>query len=631
MKRVILQVVMLWGILCSTNALGQSSNGFVQSVPAHPRLLMTTADQKAIGEHIRSNETWKRLHADILSECNRMVALPTLERKQIGMRLLATSREALRRIFFLSYAYRMTGEPAYLNRAEQELLAVCRFDDWNPSHFLDVAEMLVGVSIGYDWLYNDLSESSKLLIRNAIVQKGLFPSTESKYNWWLEAKHNWNQVCNAGIAFGALAVYEENPFQFQYFIDRSIVSMRLPMKDYDPDGAYAEGYSYWEYGTTFNVLFLSAAEKVFGSDFGLSALPGFSQTARYFLHMVGPTGKSFNYADCGQEYGLAPAMFWFAGQAGDPSLLWLEKDFLKASYQENYLANRLLPAVMVWGSHWVIDSIQPPSSLMWHGRGTTPVAVMRTSWEQPQALYVGLKGGTASSNHAHMDAGSFVMEADGVRWAMDFGREDYERLESNGLQIWTNTQHSERWKVFRYNNFAHNTLSVNDSLHQAAGYASLVSCRADEDFMAAVTDLSPVFSGELQYAKRGAAIVHKSYAVVRDEVESLPDKSAKIRWNMVTPAKVAFTRGNRIELRAEGKKLDMIVDSPYPVEWKTWSTQSPHSFDSPNAGTTMVGFEVVLPPGRKATLTVALLPSGVKYNSKDIPPLAQWEQPRNTK
>ena len=142
-----------------------------------------------------------------------------------------------------------------------------------------------------------------------------------------------------------------------------------------------------------------------------------------------------------------------------------------------------------------------------------------------------------------MDAGSFVMEADGVRWAMDFGREDYERLESNGLQIWTNTQHSERWKVFRYNNFAHNTLSVNDSLHQAAGYASLVSCRADEDFMAAVTDLSPVFSGELQYAKRGAAIVHKSYAVVRDEVESLPDKSAKIRWNMVTPAKGGLSQG----------------------------------------------------------------------------------------
>ncbi len=35
------------------------------------------------------------------------------------------------------------------------------------------------------------------------------------------------------------------------------------MKDYGPDGPYAEGYGYWSYGTTYNVLFLSGLEKMF--------------------------------------------------------------------------------------------------------------------------------------------------------------------------------------------------------------------------------------------------------------------------------------------------------------------------------------------------------------------------------
>ena len=48
------------------------------------------------------------------------------------------------------------------------------------------------------------------------------------------------------------------------------------MKDYGPDGAYPEGYGYWGYGTSFNVMFLSAVEKLFGKDFGLTQCLDFS-------------------------------------------------------------------------------------------------------------------------------------------------------------------------------------------------------------------------------------------------------------------------------------------------------------------------------------------------------------------
>lgn len=625
MNKIKLFFIFIYLIFFSAGMFSQTDiSVFEKQLPEHPRLLMSEKDKIKIQHQINNDEIWTNLHNDILLECNKIISQSLLERKQIGMRLLAVSRESLRRIFFLSYAYRMTEEEKYFLRAEEELLNVCSFSDWNPSHFLDVAEMTLGVSIGYDWLYKHLSDESKKTIKEAIVKKGIQPSTDSKYNWWLEAKHNWNQVCNAGMTFGALAVYEEDPFCFQRIIDRSIVSIRQAMKDYDPDGAYPEGYSYWEYGTTFNVLFLSAIEKTFHADFGLFSLNGFKKTASYYEHMIGQKGDSFNYADCGKEYGLTPAMFWFAQKTENPSLLWFEKDFVNEEYRNNYITNRILPVVLLWGSHIKLDQIQAPVDLAWNGGGTTPVSLMRTSWTDPNAVYVGFKGGTASSNHAHMDAGSFIMEADGVRWAMDFGREDYELLESNKLQIWTNNQDSERWKVFRYNNFAHNTLTVDNALHSANAYAPIIYNSTDENFMSSISDLSDIFEEKLDRAKRGVAVVDKKYVVVRDEIKTRSDKQANIRWTMLTPAEVKVVNKNRIELKKDGKTLQMYIESKHPFQIKTWSTESHNSFDSPNQGTVLVGFEAIVPAGEKADFTVFMLPQSTKKYKKTIMPLDLW-------
>lgn len=593
-------------------------------LPSHPRILMTEQDEKDIHAMISSDQKWSGLHDDILKECDNIIDLPQLERKQIGMRLLAVSREAFRRIFYLSYAYRMTGEEKYLKRGEHELLTVSNFKDWNPSHFLDVAEMTTGVALGYDWLYSGLSKDSRSIIREAILQKGIAPSFDDKYNWFLKAKHNWNQVCNTGMLIGALAVYEEDRNYLQTVIDRSIASVRLPMNEYAPDGAYPEGYSYWEYGTTFNVLLISALGKAFGKDFGLSSIPGFADTGAYYEHMIGTTGKSFNYADCGDEYGLSPAMFWFARKAGDPSLLWLEKDFISVEYKENYLANRFLPAVMIWGAGFMINNIQPPAKLNWSGNGKTPVVMMRTSWTGENAVYVGFKGGTAGSNHAHMDAGSFVMDANNVRWAMDFGMQDYESLESRKIHIWSNDQNSERWNVFRYNNYTHNTLTVNSKLHDVKGCVSITSSFDNSNFRFALADLSSLFPEDLYSCKRGIALVDEQYVIIRDEIIAFPDRRANIRWTMLTPADVKILNDNRSELFRDGKKLRLEVICDYPVGMKTWSTQSSNEYDAPNPGTTLVGFECVLPPGKSTALTVLLLPEDIDPNPEAVKPLDVW-------
>ncbi|MEO7766972.1 MAG: heparinase II/III family protein, partial [Ferruginibacter sp.] len=368
-----------------------------------------------------------------------------------------------------SYAYRTTREPKYLQRAEKELLAISKFSDWNPTHFLDVAEMTMAVAIGYDWLYDQLSQESKAIIKEAILKKGLEPSLDSKYNSWLKAEHNWNQVCNAGMTYGAMAIYEDEPVLARQIINRAINSIVLPMKDFGPDGVYPEGYGYWGYGTSFNVLFISAIEKLFGKDFGLNEMPGFLKTAAFLENMTGPSGQPFNYSDAGSNGGLHPAMFWLAGKVKDPSLLWVERSYLKNIPPEQLVKDRLFTTIMLWSGGMQMDKITAPAQMMWTGRGKNPVAMMRTSWTDSNAIYVAMKGGSVSVNHAHMDIGSFIMEADGVRWAMDFGMQEYESLESKGIQLFGRTQDAQRWKVFRYTNLVHNTLAVNNQHQDVTG------------------------------------------------------------------------------------------------------------------------------------------------------------------
>ncbi len=591
----------------------------------HPRLLMLKGEEEIIKKTISADQTWTKLQKDILTESDRIIDLPPVERIQIGRRLLDKSREALRRLFFLSYAYRTTNDIKYFQRAEKELLKISSFSDWNPSHFLDVAEMTMAAAIGYDWLFDQLSAESKAIIKEAILKKGLEPSLDPKNNSFLRAEHNWNQVCNAGMTYGAIAIYEDHPELSKQIINRAIETVVVSMKDYGPDGAYPEGYGYWGYGTSFNVMLISAIEKLFGKDFGLSAQPGFMNTSSYLQNMTGPTGAPFNYGDAGSNGGLQPAMFWFATKSKDPSLLWIERSRLANTEGRGFMNNRLLPAILLWSGGVGINSITQPKKLMYVGKGKMPVALMRTSWTDPSAIFVGMKGGSASVNHAHMDVGSFVMEANGVRWAMDFGMQDYESLESKGIRLFGRTQDAERWNVFRYNNFVHNTLTVNNKHQLVTGYAPITVSSSSPSFMHAVTDLTEVYKGSLASAKRGVAIVDQKSVVVRDEIETAGEEIT-LRWNMLTPAEVKIIGNNRAELTKDGKKLILEVREPAVVNMKTWTTVPTNSYDAPNPGTIMVGFEVKIPANTKTALVVSLVPQGGNQKSKNkIKPLEKWE------
>ena len=619
---------MLFLILLSCGGGGNSEI----DIPGHPRIILTLDSEKALKDNISENEVLDKLNTLILSTSDEMIGLPALERKVVGRRLLGVSRTYLKRVLWLSYSYRMTGDEKYLAGAEKEMLAAASFSDWNPSHFLDVAEMTAALAIGYDWLFAELPEDSKEKIKEAIINMGLLPSKRDDLNpKWLVNETNWNQVCNAGMVLGALAVYEDHPVLAQEIIDRAAQSIKLPQEAYEPDGAYQEGAGYWNYGTTFNIILISALQSIPGIADDLYIGEGFMKSAEYHLHVMGDQGF-FNYSDNGTVIRLSPAPFWYASVLDDHSLIRNYRDILrdllegKSDLKAEGSGNRLLPMIMLWAGDLKGFDFAPPTKTSWLGHGKNPVGLHRSSWEK-DAIFFGIKGGTVEDiGHSHMDMGSFVMDAGGVRWAIDFGGHSYHALESRGMDIWNRSQDSERWTIFRYTNRAHNTLTVNDQLIKVDGHAEILKHSAEDDFKYTVVDLSKVYTGQLKSAVRGMALVNNTYVLVRDEITNA-DEQVNLRWTMVTHDNIEITGPGTALIRKDGKQLQFKIVSPPNTEIKTYTTDPQNDYESKNPGTKMIGLEVNLDADEAIEIVILLIPGGddsESRNAKSMVKLEEW-------
>ncbi len=91
----------------------------------------------------------------IVRQADALLDVEPITRTLQGRRLLGQSRSCVKRVLTLAMAYHLTGDQKYAARGEKEMLAVAAFTDWNPSHFLDVAEMTFALAIGYDWLFHE--------------------------------------------------------------------------------------------------------------------------------------------------------------------------------------------------------------------------------------------------------------------------------------------------------------------------------------------------------------------------------------------------------------------------------------------------------------------------------------------
>ena len=531
---------------------------------------------------------------------------------QQGKRLLHVSRDAFRVLFNLSYAYRMTGDKRYAVRAEQELRAVAAFPNWNPSHFLDVGEMAMGVSIAYDWLYDDLSDKTKKMVEDAIEKFAFLPADpvytpdmgKDVNNWFYGATHNWNQVCNGGLGMAALALYESYPEKCDKILKRALETLPIALCEYAPDGAYPEGFGYWGYGTTYQCLMSAALIDVYGTDYGLSDYPGFMESARFRQFTTAPTGKCWNYSDCAEAAYISPCVFWMAYRKNDPSLLAVEARYLESTIP--YSAGEIFkPFITIYGSRLDLTSVPENSNHFWYSGGVTPIYVYRSGWKETTDTYLGIKGGYAASNHSHMDGGSFCYEYGGVRWSKDLGLQSYGTLESV-VTLWDMTDASTRWNVFRLGNSSHSTLTINNKHHKVNGVVFLKDTYMTDKKQGALADMSGLYSEDVDLILRDITL-EGNILTIKDSVEAKPTVDCDIQWIMNTEATSEKESDNSLVLSYLTKKMRMVVDAPCDFSLLQLTNVGPNSYDIANSGC-RVGVQTKFPAGFKGTITVKLIP-----------------------
>ena len=415
---------------------------------------------------------------------------------------------------------------------------------------------------------------------------------------------------------GALAIFEDEPQLAAKTVLNAIQNVPRSMKAFAPHGSYPEGPGYWAYGTGFNVVLLAILESVMGSEFGLSEAAGFNQTGQYLALMTGPSGEAFNYADGGASRNPQAALYWFARHYRHPDWLLGEDARVRAeidSFEASDAGsggNRLLPLALLWmnsdGAEWNASAITMP--LHWQSESDTPVSVHRSSWTDAGATFVGLKAGSPSAPHGQMDTGSFVLDADGVRWAIDLGAEGYHGIESRGMNLWSAAQDSDRWTIFRQSNAGHNTLVIDGELQVAGGHCDIIDFSDDREFPHSVANLSPVYKGQAESVRRGVALLPSSEVLIQDELTGLAPGS-RVRWGMITPADVNSRSGASLQLQQQGQRLELTIVEPPGATWSIINTEKPrHEWDSANPGTQMVAFEAAAPSTGELRLVVVATP-----------------------
>jgi hypothetical protein len=382
-------------------------------------------------------------------------------------------------------------------------------------------------AIAYDWLYSSWTEPQRRVLQEAIIEKGLRPALlayqdREKTGWWASSPFNWNLVVNSGIGLGALAVLSEAPEVASSVLAKALGSLPLALAKLNPDGGSYEGPLYWGYSTFYLSILVAALESALGSDLGLAGTPGFAETGFFPLYLTGPSGKTFNYADSPEKIPWTAQLGWLARKFKQPCFsAWLDPGSLRP-HTLDLLWQDFAAQAKPWG--------QLPLDKYFRG---VEVATMRSSWQDDQGIFVALKAGDNGAAHAHLDLGTFVLDAQGQRWAVDLGPDDYDLSGYFG---------SSRWNYYRVRAEGHNTLVINPGStpdQDPRASARISRFHSSPDLACAIADLTPAYARQAHKVWRGLALVNRRQVLIQDEIETR--QPSEIWWFLHTKAAVHLT------------------------------------------------------------------------------------------
>ena len=550
----------------------------------HPRLIVDAKRLAAIKGFIATSAQAAAYYAALVKQGDYVLSTKPFPRPpENASDILMAARTELTRVTVTALLYRLTGDERYAARVVAELLSFTSWLDWDlEKHALDAGELSLAAAIGLDWTHDFLSDPSRsaelaaitsgIIAKSAEAFRAAYEAGAHGASWWTCDASNWAVVTNGGCGAAVLAVIGEAgvPAWVEQLLANATAGVRCSAAadagyggGFAPDGAWWEGPIYAGYTDRYFVPFVSALETATGSDGGFFELPGVNLSARYQMHVLGPAPAFayFNWADASEGQETLAMLLRVADRAGDAAAAFTLRERLDAA------APGISIAKIDEGSQ---DAMEFAHALIYFtdlgtlaDREKVPLdlaipdkklALLRSSWSDADASFVGLKACNCSWNHGDLDAGSFVYSWGGERWVSDLGADSY------GLPAYFG---SDRFTYYRKNSLGHSTLSFANAtqvttdcggdsrpgpkpdassvtflesfgsrsgaaLPAPAGHPLAPCAPADDEQSCATIDLAPAYQGQ------GVTAVSRRFALRLDGALRVQD-----RWSTAAAVRVA--------------------------------------------------------------------------------------------
>ena len=493
----------------------------------HPRLVATESDFERLRREVKENPHKARWFKSMLEFCDGMKDKPVLRYElRDGVRLLFVSWDLQRYAVTLALAYKLTGDRKYFDYAWPHLKACAEMPDWNPSHHIDVGTLAYGYAIAYDWFYDVMTEEQR-----RIMEKGAYENVFYTVNRAVEDRHtayttvlmtnNHNVFCNAGVmatVLGFMDAFPEVASKVGADVTRILEAF---MDKFAPRGAYYEGPYYAETAINYTVRVLAAMESVLGTTYGIDKAQGFDQIAD-FVVLLQSDFAAYNFADSQMSLLAISGMFWIFDH-------YARRGIKDSVAEGNFKAPspQVAAEAILWYNVEPDGECNLPTEVHYKDE---EIIAMRDAYRDGQT-FVGIKAGKTVYAHSHLDAGSFVFDAKGRRWAYDFGQDNY--------NLYYKYNH---WDVFRLRVESHNSLVINPD--HTPGYvlgseAPVSEFTVSDNTVKTVIEKTALYGAErgVEYARRGYLFTDKrSSLVIRDEVKLTGESD--MLWTMYTDADI---------------------------------------------------------------------------------------------
>lgn len=532
-----------WYMAYERPSASQMKADFKKNNSGHPRILADKDDFDYIRENRETDAYLKKVCDYVIAQADAVLKQSAIEYNIAdGQRILSISRKMLSRMEYLGFAYQITQDTKYAECGWKNLSKVISYPDWNPSHMIDVGEMNAAAAIGFDWMYDAFNDEQRQQIYNGAKNLGMDVTRRSYYGrvpYWVQYaqaidgfvkwKSNFNTVINGGALASAMAFAEyDEDFCFD-LAEKAVRSLEFTLIGFAPDGAWAEGLHYMDYTMSYLSNGVGSLMTTLGTDYGLMKSAGLDKSGMWFRSMMSPQGaNNFHDFDMSDVYLSCRFSPWLAKVYDDDDLYAMRRAETEKSgkftvydgiwYQKDGATSEAnLPKVVTAGG---VESFS-----------------VRSSYTDDDAMYFSAHGGLVYCYHSHADAGSFIYDVDGERWAADLGAENYNTQRDGNINYYGS---------YRRRAEAHNVVVINpntsdkDGGQSDDGFAELVEKKETSRTASAKYDMTSAYADYANDYSRSFYTYMTSKSVVVEDVIDLKD-AAEVYWFMTTPAAVEWT------------------------------------------------------------------------------------------